>query len=822
MAIDPVCGMTVDEAAPTATFSYQGQTYYFCAVGCSVAFEKDPQAALAWSRVEAPVSTCPQTSEAQAPSFTLAWRPPPPADSPPPPIETASPASPKVKTILWRIGGMSCAACASKIENALRAQAGVASAVVNFAGATASVAYDPDRIDPRQMKTAIAGVGYAASEMTEAERDDPVAPARRRFLLALLFALPLVAGMGMSPASSPPTPLGFGMALPFLLATVVQFWVGGPFYRAAWAQIRRGSADMNMLVVVGTSAAYFYSAAVTWAPALFPEGSGVVYYETSVVIITLILLGKWLEARALSATSNAIAKIMDLQPRTALRLLDGDQTEEVQTTALCVNDCLLVRPGEKIPTDGVVIGGQSAVDEAMMTGEAFPVDKKGGDSVTGGTMNQTGHLRVKVTRVGDETTLSRMIRFVREAQNSKAPIGRLADRISARFVPAVMLISAVTCAAWLMSGAPLAHALTSAVAVLIVACPCALGLATPASIMTGMGRAAERGVLIKNGEALQSTSRIDMVIFDKTGTLTLGKPDVADVTILDETRATLLFYAASAERPSEHPLARAIVATAEKEGVLPTYPDHFEALPGKGVRAMVEGKRVHVGTHRWFDEEKIAGEEGAPDPTRTTVWVAVEGKRIGALALADPLKTGASQAIAALRKMGMEIVLLTGDRAPTAQAVARETGIAHVIAGALPEEKVETIRRFQREGRRVAMVGDGINDAPALAQADVGIAMGGGTDVAISAAGMTLSGRDLGAVAFAFLLARATLSNIRQNLFFAFVYNALLIPAAAGVLYPIWGIRLSPVMAAAAMGLSSVSVVTNALRLSVFDGKIGR
>jgi len=806
MPIDPICGMTVDLATAPARAVYRGRTYYFCTVGCRAAFEHDPVAALKWAETAAASPTSSVSASDATPPFVLAWKRPstPPASE----LPTASNHHPAAerRTVLFRVSGMSCASCVSKIETALLGQWGVVTASVNLASGVASVVYDPAVVAPDRLCAVISDIGYSVQGAESAgDASHPQARVwRQRFLVAIAVTLPLMVVAMMPRNPSTPT-----LWLQWALATVVQFWTGRSFYQGAWASAKRGTADMNTLIVLGTSAAYFYSVWVTLIPA--PSGDAtMVYYETSAVIITLVLLGKWLEARALSHTADAIRQLMDLQPPQACRLLENGETEEIPSDMLAVGDRLLIRPGEKIPADGVVVDGRSTVDESMLTGEPFPADKQEGDRLTGGTINQTGRLVCQVTRVGAETTLARMIQFVEQAQNSKAPIGVLADRVSALFVPAVVVIALVTLFGWLAVGMSRDFALTSAIAVLIIACPCALGLATPAAVMTGMGRAAGCGILIKNGEALQAAARVDTVIFDKTGTLTVGRPEVAE--ILGEDRHALLFYAASAASGSEHPLSRAIVAAAEADGISRVHPEQFEAVPGRGICARIEGKRVRVGARRWLGEcgmttHTLVREHG------TIVYVAVEDRPFGAIVISDPLKASAAKAVADLQATGRQIVLLTGDDGRAATVVARAVGITDVVADALPEDKMATIRRRQQAGQCIAMVGDGINDAPALAQADVGIAIGGGTDIAKSAADATLIGGDPAAVSRFFAIAEATLANIKQNLFFAFLYNVVLIPVAAGVLYPGLGIRLSPMLAAAAMGLSSVSVVTNALRL---------
>ncbi|MEU2231656.1 heavy metal translocating P-type ATPase [Streptomyces vietnamensis] len=605
------------------------------------------------------------------------------------------------------------------------------------------------------------------------------------------------------------------------LITPVMLYTGWPVHLIGWLALRHRSADMNSLITLGTSAAYGFSLLVTLAPGLLPEDVREVYFEAVGVILTLILLGRLLEARAKAGTGEAIRALIGLQARTARVLRDGAETE-IPVDEVAVGDEIVIRPGEKIPVDAEVLSGSSAVDESMVTGEPMPVTKHAGDGVIGATVNTTGSLRVRAAKVGADTMLAQIIRLVQQAQASKAPIQRLADAISAYFVPAVIAIAIATFALWYTIGpAPvLTLALVSAVAVLIIACPCALGLATPLSIMVGTGKGAQAGILIRSAEALETAHKLDTVVLDKTGTVTVGKPVLTDVRPVDGVDETeLLRLVAAAETDSEHPLAQAVVSGARDRGLQPPTATGFDSVTGKGVRAVADGHTVVVGTTRLLHDTGVATtplDAVAADLAaegRTPVLVAVDGRPAGVLAVADTVKDDSAQAIAALRQLDTEVVMLTGDNARTATAIAASVGIPRVLAEVLPEHKTDEIRRLQAEGRTVAMVGDGINDAPALAQSDVGLAIGTGTDVAIESADITLISGSLSGVVTAIRLSKATMRNIKQNLFFALVYNAVGIPLAAGALYPLWGIRLSPIIAAAAMALSSLSVVTNASRL---------
>ncbi|VAX31193.1 Lead, cadmium, zinc and mercury transporting ATPase; Copper-translocating P-type ATPase [hydrothermal vent metagenome] len=731
-----------------------------------------------------------------------------------------------------QIGGISCAACVGRIERAIKKVPGVLEVSVNLATEKATISYIETLTDTTRLKNTVRSAGYEIIETdetntkeTEKDREAATETAlKKKVAVAASLTLAIFAVMHLGPR--------FGLSenlrgiLQFLLATPVQFWAGRSFYRGALAAARHRTSDMNTLIAVGTSAAYFYSLVAVFFPeSLAYEGIGTaVYFDTSAAIIVLILLGRLLEHRAKRKTSDAIRKLMGVQAKSARILQEDGEEHEVPLAEVVVGNRVVVKPGEKIPVDGEIIHGYSSVDESMITGESLPTEKGVGDPVVGGTMNQTGRFVFIAKQVGAEMALSQIIRMVEEAQGSKPPIAKLADKIAAVFVPTVIGIASVSFLIWYFIGPEpvLTHALFTAVAILIVACPCALGLATPTSVMVGISRGAETGILIKSGEALQNAHQITAVVFDKTGTLTHGKPVVTDLISPSGESKKLLFFAASAEKNSEHPLAEAVVNQAKKEAVNLSNATHFEAVPGKGIRAEVEGKMVLLGTARWFQCEGIQttalekDAETLAEAGKTPLFVAVNETLLGIIAVADTVKEDAKAVVASLHKIGLQVLLLTGDQQKTAQAIAKSVGIDQVIAEVLPNEKADQVARLQQKGHRVAMVGDGINDAPALARADVGIAIGTGTDVALAAADITLVGGKLIGIPTAIRLSRATIRNIKENLFFAFIYNIILIPIAAGALYPLWGIRLSPILGAAAMGLSSVSVVTNALRLRSF------
>ena len=732
------------------------------------------------------------------------------------------------------VTGMTCAACVRRVEKTLLRVPGVLRADVNLATEKATVESLASEAPFGELRRAVEGAGYGVEEPEEPDEGRPdarersYAELRARFVVAaVLTGMILLGSLPMMLGAMPPVPERSLDFLLLALATPVQFWAGWRFYRGAWGALRHGTADMNTLVAVGTSAAYVYSAAVVLLPGLFAGVAGEradVYFETSALIVTLILLGRLLEARARGRTNEAIKKLAGLQAKTA-RVIRSGAEADVPVGEVVVGDVFVVRPGEKVPVDGVVIGGESAVDEAAITGESMPVVKRSGDEVIGATINGTGSFRARATGVGEGTALAQIMRLVDEAQGSKAPIQRLADKISGVFVPVVMVFAAATFLLWLLFGPEPAftHALLNFVAVLIIACPCAMGLATPTSIMVGTGKGAERGILVKGGEALEGAHRLTTVVLDKTGTLTRGRPRLTDVVASDGglSEGEILRLAASAEKASEHPLGEAIVRAAGERGVVLEEPEGFSAPTGRGVRAEVGGRRVLVGNRALMQEYGVSEDGLSPRfeelsaEGKTPVLVAVDGRPAGLIAVADTVRDEAREAVDALKGMGLGVVMLTGDNERTARAVARELGIERVHAGVLPGEKEGEIRDLQARGEVVAMVGDGINDAPALARADVGIAIGTGTDVAMEAADLTLVSGDVRGVARAIKLSRATIRNIRQNLFWAFAYNVLLIPVAAGVLYPFFGEAgfLNPVYAAAAMALSSVTVVTNALRL---------
>jgi Cu+-exporting ATPase len=740
------------------------------------------------------------------------------------------------------VEGMTCASCVNRIERFLKKTDGVLEATVNLATERATVRFDPARAGREELVKAVEAAGYdvrpqAVSRSQGAtslvEEPDALTLERaweqRRLGTQALVATVVALGI-MALMFWPGLPLALEDANRLVLvpATVIQLWAGGRFYRGAWRALRHGTATMDTLVALGTSAAWGYSVVVT----LFPDAlvrAGLMpttYFDSAALIIGLILAGRWLEHRARSQTAGAVKALIGLQAKRA-RLVRGGEEVEVPLEQIQVGDLLRVRPGEKVPVDGIITQGASAVDESMLTGEPIPAGKGVGDEVAGATLNTTGSFVMRATRVGRETLLAQIVRLVQEAQGSKAPIQRLADVISARFVPLVLGAALLTFGAWLAVGPEpqLTHALVAAIAVLVIACPCAMGLATPTAIMAGTGRGAEAGILIGGGEALEAAGRIKAVVFDKTGTLTLGRPTVTGVITAPGTdELELLALAGAIESTSEHPLAGAVFAYARERGATFGRVGDFAALPGEGVTGTVDGRRVVIGSGRSMARAGVslgsleAQADEVAAAARTSVFVAVDGRALGFLVIGDPLKPTAADAVAELRRAGISVWLLTGDRRAAAEAVARLTGIraANVLAEVLPAEKAERIRELQSQGLRVAMVGDGINDAPALAQADLGIAIGTGSDVAIEASDVTLVGGDPRLVASAIGLSRRTMRIVRQNLFWAFAYNVVLIPVAMGVLYPFTGILLDPILAAGAMALSSVTVVSNALRLRRF------
>ncbi|MCG6981263.1 MAG: heavy metal translocating P-type ATPase [Deltaproteobacteria bacterium] len=734
------------------------------------------------------------------------------------------------------ITGMTCANCALSIERTLNKKVpGVVKASVNFASERAAVQYLPNLTSVEEMIAAIRQAGYDAippDETGEAEdieqraRRAEIADQTRKFIVGILFTLPLFLwsmGRDFGLLGGWSHALWVNWAF-WALATPVQFYTGWDYYTGGWKSLKNRSANMDVLVAMGSSVAYFYSVAVILHPSL---GSHV-YFETSAVIITLIKLGKMLEARAKGRTGNAIRKLMGLRPKTATIIRDGKEVE-VSLKEVKVSDVVVVRPGEKIPVDGIVLEGNSAVDESMLTGEPIPVDKSTGDTVVGATINSEGLLKFRATRVGKDTALAQIIKLVQDAQGSKAPIQALADRVAAVFVPGVIGIATITFILWWSLGGEFVPAMIRLVAVLIIACPCALGLATPTAIMAGTGKGAEKGILFKDSEALEKATKLETIVLDKTGTLTLGKPAVADVIAFNTSspvqhKKELLRIAASVEKGSEHPVGRAILKEAEKQGLELLEPQEFKASGGLGVQARINGQLVYVGKPGWFKEmglDMTGGNEYVHTLQRqgkTLMAVVVEEELAGLIAVADSLKAESKEAVAELRSEGLKVVMLTGDNIETARSIGEEVQVDEIIAEVRPEEKSMKIKELQDRGQMVGMVGDGINDAPALAQADVGIAIGTGTDVAIETADVILASGNLAGISRSIQLSRATMRTVKENLFWAFIYNMILIPVAAGVLYPLEFLpsllrQLHPILAALAMALSSITVVSNSLRL---------
>lgn len=743
-------------------------------------------------------------------------------------------------TQTFAIEGMTCASCAQTIEKAVGKLSGVDKASVNLATEKMQVSYNSSAISVSDVTGAVSNSGYAAVLETTDTQDHSRAEKREkkekrmkqlsnRFGISIIFTIPLLI-ISMGPMVGMPLPNivdpminAFNFSLLQLILTLPIMVVSWEYFQKGFKTLFKGHPNMDSLIALGTAAAFVYSLAATIGTGLgYGNFSDLLYYEVTGVILTLHTLGLFLEERSKGQMSSAIEKLVNLAPKTA-RVIRNGVEQEITVDEVALGDVIRVRPGESMPVDGVVVEGRTSVDESMLTGESIPVEKESGDEVIGASINKNGSIDYRATRVGSDTTLSQIIKLVEDAQGSKAPIARMADIITGYFVPIVIALAVLAGIAWLIAGQSGIFALSVIITTLVIACPCALGLATPTSIMVGTGKGAEHGVLIKSGEALETTHNLDTIVFDKTGTLTEGKPIVTDILVTPLiTKENLLYYAASGETGSEHPLGEAIVQKSKEENMTLAKPDHFEAIPGHGIRVEIEGKDMYIGNRKLMLEQKIdlssmeKESDRLADEGKTPMYLSIDGDLAGIIAVADTLKENSMKAVKELRRRGVEVIMITGDNKRTAKAIAKQVGIDHVLSEVLPEDKAEEVKKLQETGKKVAMVGDGINDAPALAQADIGIAVGSGTDVAIESADIVLMRNDLTAVLTAIDLSHATLRNIKQNLFWAFAYNLVGIPVAMGLLYIFGGPLMSPMFAAVAMSFSSVSVLLNALRLRRF------
>jgi P-type Cu+ transporter len=870
---DPVCGMEIDPQGAFAKREHMGQTFYFCSQSCVDQFDKDPHHYVMTSattgfnprsslaRIELPVSGMLLKDHAAHLESTLRAvigvdevkvnvatnRLEVQYDAP---IVAVSQLVSAVQSMGFQIGGakvkigienLRCASCVKFIEDELKSTNGVLNASVNIGTQEATVDYLPQKTALSQLNAAIETWGYKPRQATSDEPVDKQEEAHaneyRRLMNKFWFAA-VISVVVMITAYYQVVPflrdwsmdslrLLWGMTA--LLTLPVMFWSGSDFFTGAWAAFKHRSANMNTLITLGTGAAWLYSTFAIMFPSVFPEGTSEPFYDVVSVVIALVVLGQALELRAKGQSSSAIKKLLGLQAKTARVIRDGNEMD-IPVEEVLVGDVIQVRPGEKVPVDGIIVEGSSAVDESMLTGESLPASKKMGDEVIGATINKTGAFKFRTTKVGKDTALAQIVKMVQDAQNSKAPIARLADTISSYFVPIVMILAVWTFVIWFVIGPQpqLVYALVTSVTVLIIACPCALGLATPMSLMVGIGKGAESGILIRSGEALQTARAIQIVVLDKTGTITKGKPELTDIVVSDQPilkNDELLRLASSVEKVSEHPLAQAIVEGAQARKLVLAEVKDFEAIPGHGVSARVEDRHIWIGNLKLMNRENIPlgsleeKSKSLADDGKTPMFIAVDGKAAGIIAVADTVKEDSAEAIKALQALGIEVVMITGDNRRTAEAIARKVGVTRVLAEVLPEDKARNIQQLQAEGKNVAMVGDGINDAPALAQADVGLAIGTGTDVAIEASDITLIKGSLKGVVTAIEVSRATMNNIYQNLVGAFFYNVLGIPVAMGLFFPFFGILLSPMIAGAAMAFSSVTVVGNANRLRGFKPK---